>query len=285
MLLESEFRSHIPDPASDPEGESYAFYSSFYNLDTKNAKNKLWRNKEDSPDLSRTSLIKRVHPYINALPKDSYVLDLGAGRQILEKEWKDIYDIKPPCQVVTLDIASIPKASLLAKDYEHVQATGGTLPFRDEQFNAVVSNMAFDFMPSQALAETYRIAKPGGLVFLNLHHPSLVNYDINRELSKLRRKIRHKTAANSEISEQKKLKFAVYRYHEYLRDNNKLFKTADQIRSHFGEGGFNASRIDLNSDGNDTWWEVDLVKPSTNKNESLPLAGTIFDGSARSIIK
>jgi len=176
--LELGWKSSIPHPGYNPDGESRAFYSLYYNYHGRNRKNNILENREDSPDESRGSLLRRVYPFISSLPKESFVLDLGAGRQIFEREYEETYGNKPTCQIFTLDIASIQSDRLLAEGYPHVQATGRSLPLRDEQFDAVISNMAFDFMLPEALPELRRVAKSGASVFLNLHHPSLVKYDI-----------------------------------------------------------------------------------------------------------
>lgn len=265
----------MPHPGHNPDGESHAFYTAYYNYSGRDRKNKEWENKDDSPDESRASLIKRVHPFIDSLPKGSTVLDLGAGRQIFEKEYEDKYG-KPSCQIVTLDIAGIQTNRLLVHGYPHIQASGRQMPFPDEQFNAVVSNMAFDFMLPEALLELQRIAKSGASIFLNLHHPSLVNYDIDRELNRVARKMRHEGQFRKANKEKLRLKRAVFLHHKHLKDNRLLFETHDQIARYFSEGGFDIKSIELKSDSNDKWWEVDLAKQTRTPRESLEPNGTIF---------
>jgi len=276
--LELGWKSSIPHPGYNPDGESRAFYSLYYNYHGRNRKNNILENREDSPDESRRSLLRRVYPFISSLPKESFVLDLGAGRQIFEKEYEDKYGNKPICHIITVDIADIPKDRLLAKDCPHVQATGQSLPFRDEQFDAVISNMAFDFMLPlpQATTELYRITKGNASIFLNLHHPSLVNYDIDRELSKVARKMRHKHQNRKTNNEKLRLKTAVFLHHKHLRDNRLLFETDDQIVRCFSDGGFDIKSIEIKSDSNDKWWEVDLAKKTMANKKHLEPSGTIF---------
>jgi ubiquinone/menaquinone biosynthesis C-methylase UbiE len=259
--LELEWKSPIPNPENNPDGESIAFYTGFYNFQGTNRKNKAQENREDSPDKSRSALIERVYPYIHSLPKESFVLDLGAGRQIFEKEYEEKYG-KPACNIITVDSANIPKTRLLTKGYPHIQASGRSLPFANEVFDATISNMAFDFMLPEGLAELYRVSKQGAFVFLTLHHQSLLNYDIDNKLRKLTRNINHKAQGQGHINERTKLQLGVYLYHVYLRDNKMLFETKDQIREFFNAGGFDTKRIDVKSDPADKWWEVDLVKQS-----------------------
>lgn len=265
----------MPHPGHDPDGESRVFYTAYYKFSGRNRKNKEWENRDDSPDDSRASLIKRVHPFIDSLPQGSVVLDLGAGRQIFEKEYEDKYG-KPPCRIVSMDIASIPKDRLLADGYPHIQASGRQMPFPDEQFDAVISNMAFDFMLPDALPELQRVAKSGASIFLNLHHPSLVNYDIDREQSKVARKMRHEGQFRRTNNEKLRLKRAVFLHHKHLKDNRLLFEIPEQIEEYFSEGGFEVANVEIKSDLSDKWWEVDLVKPTETLRESLEPAGTIF---------
>lgn len=265
----------MPHPGYDPDGESRVFYTAYYNLIGRNGKNKEWENRDDSPDESRASLIRRTHPFIDSLPKGSRILDLGAGREIFEKEYDDTYG-KPKCQIIAMDIARIPEERLLAHGYPHIQASGRQMPFPDEQFDAVISNMAFDFMLPEALPELQRVAKPGASIFLNLHHPSLLKYDIDEELNKVTRKMRYETQSRKTNYKKLRLKRAVFLHHKHLRDNNLLFETHDQIEIYFCEGGFDVTSVEIKSDPSDKWWEVDLVKPLRFSRESLEPNGTIF---------
>lgn len=250
---------NIPDPRYNPDDESHAFYTAFYDFSRRNNRNRELENKKDSPDQSRASLIKRVHPHIESLPPTSKILDLGAGRQIFEKEYEDAYG-KPKCQIVTMDIASIPANRLLAQGYPHIQASGRTMPFGNEQFDAVVSNMAFDFMLPEGLLELNRITKPDAPIFLNLHHPSLVRYDIETNLAKVKRQINNELKFTKKRSDKLRLNQAVLLHHEHLRDNRLLFETEDQIREYFSRGNFDVLIAEIKSDLADKWWEVDLIK-------------------------
>ncbi len=249
----------IPHPRYDPDGELNAFYTAYYKFSRKNQKNMECENREDSPDESRESLIKRVHPFVEFLPETSIVLDLGAGRQIFERGYEDAYG-RPKCQIVSVDIANIRKEQLLAQDYPHIQVSGRNMPFRDEVFEIAISNMAFDFMLPEVLPELHRVTKPGAQVFLNLHHPSLVQYDINRELTQVSRKIKYEEKYGKKSDDKLRLKRAVFLYHRYLRDSKVLFETDDQIKCYFNNGGFEVLFVNLQSDLRDKWWEVDLIK-------------------------
>ena len=272
----SKLELNIPHPAYDPDRESHTFYTAYYKYSGRDRKNKAWENRDDSPDESRASLIRKVHPIIDSLPKGSIVLDIGAGRQIFEREYENEYG-KPSCQIVTMDISEIDKQRLLAEGYPHVTASGRQMPFADEKFDAVISNMAFDFMPPEALPELRRVAKSGASIFLNLHHPSLVNYDIDRELSKVTRKMRYEGLFRKTNSEKLRLKRAVFLHHKHLRDNKLLFKTPDEIKKYFSEGCLEVTTVEIKSDLTDRWWEVNLVKPYDNSKQAFPTNGSIFE--------
>lgn len=263
---------NMPYPG-DPDKEARVFYTAYYLFSGRDGKNREWENTDDSPDESRTSLIKKTHTLIDLLPKDSRVLDLGAGRQIFEKEYEDNFG-RPKCKIIAVDIANIPKENLLADAYPHIQASGRQLPFSNDSFDAVVSNMAFDFMLPEALPELQRVAKPGASIFLNLHHPSLLKYDIDHELAKVKRKMRFESKFSKRY-EKLKLRKTVLSHHRHLRNNGLLFETHDQIAKYFTDGGFNIKSIDIKHDSSNKWWEVDLIKPDSQK---VPLAhtGTIF---------
>ena len=64
---------------------------------------------------------------------------------------------------------------------------GEHLPFRDESFDLITSNMVIEHMrePKLAFHEMYRVLAPGGTILL--HTPNLANYQVfaNRVLSKV----------------------------------------------------------------------------------------------------
>lgn len=266
---------NIPHPGYNPDGESHAFYTAYYNFSSRNKKNREFENREDSPDESRESLIQRVHPFIEDLPKGKRVLDLGAGREIFEKEYEDRYS-KPKCTIVPVDIAKISRERLLTNGYPHIRATGRSLPFRNDSFDLVISNMAFDFMLPEALPELHRVTKNGALIFFNLHHPSLLNYDIDDKHAQVSRKIRNEYKFRKKSNEKLELKRAVFLHHRHLRDNKILFESDYQIRKFFREGGFYVSSVDIKADLRDKWWEVDLVKQILHEKQILKPTGVIF---------
>ncbi len=199
--------------------------------------------KEDSPNKSRVSLRRRLHTVADGLPENPTVLDLGAGRQIFEREYIRAYG-RRGLRFISVDIAGISSRNLLSESFvPHVRASGSQLPFRDGVFDVAVSSMALDFMPPGAILETKRVLKPGGKLLLNLHHPSLVQ------------------AKLEDLSGRKRLSQRsqdVLDFFKYLRDHKILQESVDQIHQVFGGHGFKVERAAEASDGLDKWWEVDM---------------------------
>ena len=220
---------------TDPVVATRDFYSEIY-----------LRFKQDSPDSSRTSLTRRAKHLLSQLTEEESVLDLGAGRQIFEREYARSYG-KPTCQIVTFDIAKLRKRQLLTSSFRasHIRGNGERLPFKNESFSLVLSNMALDFMPEIAIDELYRVVKPNGHVFINLHHPDLIPENLDELLN------------NKKLKKQER---SVYEFWKFLRDNDKLLQDPDEIRTKFFSRGFRIIRLNEATDNRDKWWEVDLVK-------------------------
>lgn len=142
----------------------------------------------DSPERSRQQLIHRlvfgIHEMLQKREAEGSsapvrILDMGAGRQILESElqrhprFKYIAD---RVQIITLDIALLKRSQLLAQSVDHVTADGSNLPFAENAFDVVYSSMAIDFMPrSRTFKEVKRVLRPDGKIFINFHHEDLID--------------------------------------------------------------------------------------------------------------
>jgi ubiquinone/menaquinone biosynthesis C-methylase UbiE len=165
---EAPTQLYIPNPRVDRAGESHVFYTNYYQGE-----------RSDSPDQGRLSILRRLDQAMSELPQTSFVLDIGAGKQALESEYRNIYG-NSPHRFMTLDIANVSREQLLAPGFEHMIANGEQMPFPDNTFSLAASNMAIDFMHREALSEVGRILKPGAKLLLNLHHPrSIIPPDLN----------------------------------------------------------------------------------------------------------
>ena len=216
----------------NPVGVVARFYSRMYQ-----------REKSDSPDQSRVQLAKRIMPYMQQLGNDDYVLGLGSGTQLFEKQYLTTYTTN--AKIVTLDIAEIERRRLLAIKYgvEHVVGDGSKLPFADNVFSFAVSNMALDFMPENAISELHRVLKPNAHALVGLHHPVLIPDDLEKLLEDpvIKQNVRD-----------------VLNFWKYLKDNNILFTNPNEIRNRFEKHGFIVKRVRETHDEHDKWWEVDL---------------------------
>ena len=99
------------------------------------------------------------------------VFDLGCGPGRDLVSW----GVTSSDKVVGLDIESGHVAAAQARFPQRVylQGTGEQLPFADESFDRVISNVALPYMNiPKTLSEIHRILIPGGRVSLSLHPPS-----------------------------------------------------------------------------------------------------------------
>lgn len=230
--------------------------------------NQYENSKSDSPDRARASLLRRVHPIILGLNEDDVVLDLGAGRQILERQYLNSYCKSrhqpiPQAQIITLDIAELKKKQLLArnnKNIDHVRADGANLPFKDASFSLVISSMALDLMPPEAIGEVYRVLKPGCHALITLHHPALLPENLDQLLER----------SGLEVNER-----TVLRVWNYLRKNGILSHEPGSITTRFADYGFNLENIVEASDSADKWWELDLIKPESPSETINNISNTV----------
>lgn len=207
------------------------------------------RSKSDSPDMSRISLLRRMRPILSALNSDARILDLGSGKQIMERQyWSAFGD--PDCSIITVDFSKIHKQQLLMRKTRritHIQADGDDLPFVDGAFRGVISNMALDFMSRHAIRELHRVMSPDSYGFINLHHASLIPDNLNDLI---------KNPHNTKTEQQ------IYRYWDFLRRNDMLTDNPDKIANTFTNAGFElVNNVRLGQDSTDKWWEVDMAKP------------------------
>jgi len=223
---------------TEPNFKAKEFLSSFY-------RKLYFRDKHDSPDESRTSLVRRIKKIIlenKIFP--NRVLNIGSGPQALEKQLLDQHQggepLREAAEFVSIDLAQIRFSKLLGrKNVQHVQGNADALPFKDQSFGLVVSNHAIDFCPQEeAFQEAYRVLSNGGKGIFYLHHPSMFK----------------------EFPENEKVRV----FWQYLKDNSILFSKEEDIKTFLEKVGFVTVEISLKSDKMkiDTWWEVVVEKPA-----------------------
>ena len=101
------------------------------------------------------------------------VLDIGAGRQPIEKQFSERIEgsgYEEKVQIISIDRINVAKLNKEGLNTEGtVIADALKLPFKDKSFDIIVSNLAIDGLPESALAEAYRVLKSGGAVIFNFH--------------------------------------------------------------------------------------------------------------------
>jgi len=243
LLSRDDLATIIPRPGDPHDNEE--FYSLYYNV----------TKEPDSPLQTRLSILKKLKREVSKLQEEDYVLDLGSGRQTLEADYKKRYG-EPKFRFVTLDKARIGQNQLLAdmSNLDHVQASGSSQPFKKETFSVVLSNMALDFMPPETMKEVHLALKPGGRVFVNLHHPRLVS-DIDEP------KIIYPSRNRSKKDLAKRVLLKASKdYKKYLKENDMLYKSHDEIKEAFGRVDLVVDQVLLKKSASDNWWEVDAHK-------------------------
>ena len=96
-------------------------------------------------------------------PKGGRLLDLGCGTGLFVRHY-----VNEGGEAVGIDISRgmVGKASDRCGSSDFTVGTAEVLPFHNGSFDAVSSLLAFSYLehPEQALAETYRVLRPGGSI-------------------------------------------------------------------------------------------------------------------------
>ena len=100
------------------------------------------------------------------------VLNIGAGRQHLEREIKSKLreaKIENRVKIVPIDILNSNDYSENSLSPLTVVADAIEMPFPDNKFDLVVSEMTIDILPFVALKESFRVLKPEGDIIFHFH--------------------------------------------------------------------------------------------------------------------
>ncbi len=93
---------------------------------------------------------------IASLPKGSFIINIGAGAEVVRDD------------VINVDIHPYREVQVIADIH--------CLPFKDNTVDAVIAESVLEHLshPTQAVAEIYRVLKPGGLVYISV--PFIIGY-------------------------------------------------------------------------------------------------------------
>jgi SAM-dependent methyltransferase len=143
------------------------------------------RERNESPEFSR-----RLHEYASFASKK--VLDVGCGNGYVlsryAQEGADVYGIDVTPTAIGL---SERRFELLGLEGTFVVASAEDMPFVDGTFDCVCSMGVVHHTPDteKAVAEIFRVLKPGGRLILMVYHRNSVLYQVNfRAQSLIRRK-------------------------------------------------------------------------------------------------
>ncbi len=115
---------------------------------------------------------------------DHVILDVGcgAGQTLIASQ------LPPETVRVGIDVDS--SGFSLGRDLDpailFVGGRGESLPFRDGSFDLVIVRVALPYMRTRpALAELCRVLRPGGTIWMTLHHVSFVAQAFGHDLARL----------------------------------------------------------------------------------------------------
>lgn len=224
---------------------------------------------DDSPPGSRRSLVRRMHRVAALSPVQLIGIDVGAGKQILEKDYWEYLKCKkltPNIWMHTLDIAEIDQKDLLADPswtFHHIaDCRDLTREFSSQTFDIAISNMALDFVGEQGVRELRRVLKPTAPVLLNLHHPIPLFKDLDGRITRAQKRMGIQRRFGSNIRNCLELEMDTLKHHSSLRDRKVLFESANEAGDFFEGEGFIVYRAEEGRRFNERWWEVDMQKPA-----------------------
>lgn len=212
-----------------------------------------WRNeKTHGPADARTSLLRRARPALKELAATEWALDLGAGRQVVEKQMLSNKNHGIKANIATIDIASLTRKQLLrrnAGNVHHARGDGTNLPYPDASFSVVISSMGLELMPFDAISELARVMRPDGKAFLNVLDPSVSSS--KRDLVAMPKRNRRTTESDRRAQDF---------WDHYARPDNVFNKGEAAIRLALAEHGLNTERIETIEGRGSAWIEIEATR-------------------------
>ncbi len=190
--------------------------------------------RDDSPFESRQGMISSMVGWMLNHPEGGRLLDIGSGPQALEGDLRirmlgnsNLRGRISQYPITTFDLSSIPQNRLLHHkkkplQISHFQADATSIPIDNESISLAVSNLAIDFAGRTVYSEVSRILRTDGDFIFHFHHPFLW----------------HDIDLDSSIGE-------VQKFWKFLRDNNILFSSQEEIERTLSSQGLAPSSIDI----------------------------------------
>jgi ubiquinone/menaquinone biosynthesis C-methylase UbiE len=102
------------------------------------------------------------------------VLDIGAGTQKFVNYFLSKYKKRPNIDelvMVPVDAMNISESNIPKDEINEYTITGDAvnLPFANDEFEILISNMTISSIPEIMLNEALRVLKPGGVILFNFH--------------------------------------------------------------------------------------------------------------------
>lgn len=139
-------------------------------------------------------LLQNVAGDVGMVPMPTSILDVGIGTGWLTSRLKTHF---PDAVVIGLDFAAgmVEAAKSKEENFHIIQADARHLPFRENTFDLVVSNLAYQWMPDlpQAFSGCHRILKKDGKLCLTMFGHGTFE-ELFVALEKTRQGIKEKTA-------------------------------------------------------------------------------------------
>ena len=123
-------------------------------------------------EIGRELVNKLVPPHPGDVPgvgEIAYILDVGMGTGWMTNRLANLF---PDAKVVGIDsaVGMIKQARKKYENLKSVNADARMLPFKNEQFDVVISNLAYQWVPDleKAFAEAYRLLRKDGTLCLTM---------------------------------------------------------------------------------------------------------------------
>ena len=219
----------------------------------------------DSPLESRVQMAEWATRQVAKRNRPVALLDVGSGARAVGKEMilgldtcdptdETVRDMLTESLVVSFDIADIApekltigRASLdAAFGTNHLRAQSQAMPFKDQSFDVVMSNLSIDMLRRQegefekALAELARVTKVDGAVRLH-YHPGTLFLDLSDE---------YRSDQPTPMKD----------YFHGVADENPFYTKQEAIVEDMSRAGLTVLDVAYEQTTSDSWWRVEAMR-------------------------